>query len=172
MYRSFASPLLFALSSFLLFALLPEIHGGVYDPRSNYNVDDSIFFLESRSHRSRYQQQEATTNSDFYTSTTLHGSKYSLKQIVVTRGGGLIPAGYNPFGYKITPLGEKYLEFPGSLDSDIGRFIASIKDRKTLSNIKSQWLEIVRVSKSTQSMRIYRTLQDILDFCLEAGFIN
>lgn len=32
----------------------------------------------------------------------------------IHRGGGLIPAGYNPFGYKITPLGEAFLEFDGS----------------------------------------------------------
>jgi hypothetical protein len=34
----------------------------------------------------------------------------------IHRGGGLIPAGYNPFGYKITPLGQAFLEFDGSLE--------------------------------------------------------
>ena len=89
------------------------------------------------------------------------------------RGGGFFPSGYNPFGYKITTLGEEFLKFDGSLDSDVGRFLASIKDkRKSLSTIKSNWLEIVRVSKSAQSMRIYRTLEELVSFCLKAGLLD
>jgi hypothetical protein len=90
------------------------------------------------------------------------------------RGGGLIPAGYNPFGYKTTALGERFLEFgPTCLESDVGRLLASLKTkRKTLSLIQTQWLEIVRVSKSGQSMRIYRSLQDLIDFCLAARLID
>ncbi len=90
------------------------------------------------------------------------------------RGGGLIPAGYHPLGYKITPLGERFLEFgPTCLESDVGRLLASIKTkRKTMSVIQTQWLEIVRVSKTGQSMRIYRTLQDLIDFCLAARLID
>lgn len=40
------------------------------------------------------------------------------------RGGAalnLFPSGYNPFGYGLTPLGQRFLEFDGSLDSDVGR---------------------------------------------------
>ena len=84
----------------------------------------------------------------------------------------MIPAGYNPFGYKITLLGEQFLEFGGSLESDVGRFLASLKERKTMATIKTTWLEIVRVSKKAQSMRIYRVLQELVDFCLKAGLID
>lgn len=92
----------------------------------------------------------------------------------VPRGGGyLIPAGYNPFGYKITPLGEEFLKFEGSLDCDVGRFIASLKKgRKRFTTIKDQWLEVMRVSKSGQNMRIYRTLKDLLQFCIRAGLVD
>ena len=95
----------------------------------------------------------------------------------IARGGGfglssLVPAGYNPFGYKITELGEEFLGFEGSLDSDVGRFLSSIRTRKRFDAIKSQWLEILRVSKKGQSMRIYKSLQELIDFCLAAGFLN
>jgi hypothetical protein len=89
------------------------------------------------------------------------------------RGGGwIIPAGYNPFGYKITPLGEQFLSFDGSLDCDVGRFLASLKDRKRFATLKGQWLEVVRVSKLGQSMRIYKNLQELLTLCLNMGLID
>lgn len=91
----------------------------------------------------------------------------------VRGGGGFIPGGWNPFGYKITPLGEEFLKFDGSLDSDVGRFMASLKSsRKTKATIKDNWLEIVRVSKTGQSMRIYRLLDELIQFCLNAGLID
>lgn len=92
----------------------------------------------------------------------------------IPRGGGyLIPAGWNPFGYKITTLGETFLSFDGSLDGDVGRFLASLKSgRKRMSAMKEQWLEVVRVSKSGQTMRVYRQLQELLDFCLRAGLVD
>mmetsp|Transcript_28646 Transcript_28646/g.44533 ORF Transcript_28646/g.44533 Transcript_28646/m.44533 type:complete len:157 (+) Transcript_28646:106-576(+) len=94
--------------------------------------------------------------------------------ILGVRGGvSLIPAGYNPFGYAITDFGLKFLEFDGALDCDVGRFLASLKSgRKRFNTIKEQWLEVVRVSKKGQSLRIYRTLDDLIKFCLQAGFIN
>ena len=105
--------------------------------------------------------------------------------ISIQRGGGgggggffskifRFPSGYNPFGYKITEFGELFLTFDGSLECDVGRFLASLKgpNRKTISTIKSQWLEVLRVSKSGQTMRIYRQINELLDFCLQAGFIN
>eukprot|EP00536_Pseudo-nitzschia_multiseries_P002635 jgi/Psemu1/183973/e_gw1.35.133.1 len=95
---------------------------------------------------------------------------------VIPRGGfsisSIIPAGYNPFGYCITELGQKFLEFDGSLDSDVGRLLASVKSRKRFDTIKSQWLEIIKVSKKGQSMRIYRQLEDLINFCLKAGFLD
>jgi hypothetical protein len=90
----------------------------------------------------------------------------------IPRGGGWSLAGWNPFGYKITALGERFLGFEGSLDSDVGRFLASLKNRKTRAALKSQWVEIVKVSKTGQTMRIYRTLDDLIKFCLDAGFID
>ena len=101
----------------------------------------------------------------------------SLHPLFELRGGGwfgawFIPAGYNPLGYKITPLGEEFLKFPGSLDSDVGRFLAGIRDRKTASAIKSTWREIVRAAKSKQAMSIYKSLEDLTEFCLKAGLID
>jgi hypothetical protein len=92
----------------------------------------------------------------------------------IPRGGGyIIPAGWNPFGYKITTLGEAFLAFDGSLDSDVGRFLASTKSgRKRMTDLKAQWLEVLRVSKTGQSMRVYRQLQELLDFCLRAGLVD
>ena len=106
---------------------------------------------------------------------TAYTNDYSWK--VVQRGGGLgvsslIPAGYNPFGYQITELGQTFLEFGGSLDSDVGRFLASVKTRKRFEAIKSQWLEILRVSKKGQCMRIYRSIEELIEFCLKAGFLD
>lgn len=77
-------------------------------------------------------------------------------------------------GYRITALGERFLEFGTScLESDVGRLLASLKaKRKTMSSIQTEWLEIVRMSKSGQSMRIYRSLQELIDFCLSARLID
>jgi len=98
----------------------------------------------------------------------------------IPRGGAAaaalnpFPSGYNPFGYGLTELGKEYLAYDGSLDSDVGRFLSSLKSgkRKSASVMKEQWLEVVRVSKKGQSMRIYRKLDDLISFCLKAGFID
>ena len=92
----------------------------------------------------------------------------------IPRGGGwtVFPAGWNPFGYKMTTLGEEFLTFEGCRDCDVGRFLASLKGRKRFSTIKDQWLEVVRASKQGQSLRIYRQLETLLNFCLRAGFVN
>jgi hypothetical protein len=76
-------------------------------------------------------------------------------------------------GYKITELGEEFLSYQGALDCDVGRFIASLKAKRvTKTTLKASWLEIVRVSKSGQSMRIYRLFDELLAFCLAAGLID
>lgn len=91
----------------------------------------------------------------------------------IPRGGWTVfPAGWNPFGYKMTKLGEEFLTFEGCRDCDVGRFLASLKGRKSWKTIKDQWLEIVRVSKQGQSLRVYRGLETLLNFCLRAGFVN
>ncbi len=97
----------------------------------------------------------------------------SLLHSAVTLRGGSILAGWHPLGYGITDLGLQFLEFDGSLDSDVGRFLASFKSgRKRFSTLKDQWLEIVRVSKTGQSMRVYRKLEELLTFCVKAGFLS
>lgn len=104
-----------------------------------------------------------------------------LDNILSTPRGGAaaaalnpFPSGYNPFGYGLTDLGKEYLAFDGSLDSDVGKFLSSLKTgkRKSASVMKEQWLEVVRVSKQGQSMRIYRRLDELISFCLKAGFID
>lgn len=92
----------------------------------------------------------------------------------VPRGGwSIIPAGWNLFGYKVTKLGQEFLGTGDALSCDVGRFLASLKaHRKRRKAIKEQWLEILRASKTGQSMRIYRDLDKLLDFCLRAGLIN
>lgn len=88
------------------------------------------------------------------------------------RGGSLL-TGWHPLGYGLTELGMEYLSFDGSLDSDVGRFLASFKSgRKRFTVLKDQWLEIVRVSKTGQSMRVYRKLDELLNFCIKAGFLS
>lgn len=84
----------------------------------------------------------------------------------------MIPAGWNPFGYKVTQLGEEFLAFEGSLDSDVGRFLASLKARKTRKSLKDSWLEVVRVAKTAQSMRIYKKIDELIQFCLKVGFLD
>ena len=92
---------------------------------------------------------------------------------VISRGGGwFFPPGWNPFGYKLTSLGEEFLKYDGSINSDVGRFLAGLKQRKRFYKIKEQWLEILRVSKSGQSMRIYKQLNELIAFCLKANLID
>ena len=89
------------------------------------------------------------------------------------RGNFVIQFRCNPFGYGLTNLGKQFLTFDGSAESDLGKFLSTLKSgRKSEATIKSQWLEIVRVSKQGQNMRIYRKLDDLIKFCLSAGFID
>ena len=131
---------------------------------------------------------DATRSSIYHTikfNSILKGKKLINGQLTANyiiphlpRGGAAaalnpFPAGYNPLGYAVTDLGKTYLEFEGSLDSDVGRFLSTLKSkRKSKTALKEQWLEIVRVSKKAQSMRIYRKLDDMIEFCLSAGFID
>ena len=86
------------------------------------------------------------------------------------------PAGWHPFGYALSELGERYLAFEGSRDGDVGKFLSSTlsgrKSRKTRNELREYWREITRYSKKRQSMRIYRTIDDLIDFCLDAGFVD
>jgi len=109
-------------------------------------------------------------------STTRPKSPRSLASTTLLLRGGafrVIPAGWNPLGYKITALGEEFLSFEGALDCDVGRFLASLKaGRRRVKDLKASWLEIVRASKTGQAMRIYRNMDHFITFCLKAGFIN
>ena len=58
------------------------------------------------------------------------------------------------------------------LNEDVGRFLASLKQRKRVVTLKEQWLEVLRVAKTGQAMRIYRKLDEFIQFCLKAGFID
>ncbi len=118
-----------------------------------------------------------------------HPTKSKAKRSLLLRGGAAaaaaaatfnpFPTGRHPFGYGLTDLGRTFLDFGGSIDSDVGRFLSTLKGgvgegvkRKSASVLKDQWLEIVRVSKTGQSMRIYRRLDDLIEFCLKAGFVD
>jgi hypothetical protein len=112
-------------------------------------------------------------------STTDSDAAFALTKIpsavLTIRGGGsyFIPSGWNPLGYKITALGDEYLNFDGSLESDLGRFLSSLKShRKRFPALRDQWVEILRVSKTAQSMRIRRQLEKLLKFALKAGLID
>ena len=120
-----------------------------------------------------FDDQGVAANTSTTPTTVLQRGNVPQHIASIPRGGGFIPAGYNPFGYKITELGEQFLKYNGSLDSDVGRFISTLKSgRKRYATIKEQWLEVMRISKSGQNMRIYRMLQELLDFCIKAGFID
>lgn len=125
-------------------------------------------------------------------SSDLSTNCFSSALVSTLRGGAALsvsiaafnpfPSGYHPFGYGITDLGRSFLEFDGSIDSDIGKFLSTFKGgagdggasgkRKSTSTMKDQWLEIVRVAKTGQSMRIYRRLDNIIAFCIKAGFLD
>jgi len=103
----------------------------------------------------------------------LHPRDIMVHSGLQVRGGRVVPSGWNPFGYKITVTGMEFLKYDGSLESDVGRFLASLKARRTLTRtLKASWLEIVRASKAGQNMRIYRQLDELVAFCLKVGFID
>ena len=91
--------------------------------------------------------------------------------VLHVRGGAML-AGLNPFGYKISERGETFLEYEGSRDSDLGKLLSSLKQRKTTSRIKSEWLELMRYSKTGQSVRIYKDLDAMLALLLKMGLID
>jgi len=151
---------------------LNAIFQRIHSRHTSVEVDVKIEMQEPM--QETMPQSHRTTSPHPYDTYSSHASFPSPFLLQQLRGGGLstILAGYNPLGYGITDLGLQFLQFDGSLDSDVGRFLSTFKSgRKRKSVVKSQWLEIVRVSKQGQSMRIYRTLDDLLDFCVQAGFI-
>ena len=71
-----------------------------------------------------------------------------MRSMRLLRGGGSMLARLNPFGYKLTTLGDQFFEFEGSRDSDRSRLLSALKSRKTMSRLKSEWLEVQRNAKS------------------------
>ena len=132
------------------------------------SCEGTTFLLLDKRFRKYFFEKDVKKEEAFTTDPTW---------IAATRGGGfglskIVPAGYNPFGYRLTELGQEFLNFDGSLDCDIGRFLTSMRTRKRFAAIKAQWLEVLRVSKKGQCMRIYKSLQELIDFCLAAGFLD
>ena len=100
----------------------------------------------------------------------------SMEVVQDLRGGGFL-SGRHPFGYRLTPLGERFLSSEGARECDLGRFLASLKStlkvgRKTKAAVKNEWLEVLRYAKTAEATRIYRTLEDLLKLCLDAGFLD
>lgn len=166
--RMMPSLLKFAILSLLLtFALCEKIYSTeLHAVRYCALTDDT--------HCSTGSVSNLITSLDKPTPIGGNSNSNSLSQaLAVPRGGIWFPAGYHPYGYGLTELAQEFLKFEGSLDSDIGRFLASLKSgRKKKAVLKEQWIEVVRVSKTRQSMRILRTLDDIIEFCMKVGFIN
>jgi hypothetical protein len=132
-----------------------------------------------------WQQRECRAAPGTGTATVTGRSITSRRrQIQDIRGGGgggtatttgrswWIPSGYHPYGYQITVLGEEFLSFPGSLECDLGRFLASLKTRKTTYALKNAWLEVIRNSKTAQAMNVYKNIDKMLQYCLKAKLID
>ena len=119
-----------------------------------------------------HPQSEVAEKVDLFNKRQrFHGKTLSTFAINSIPRGGLLE-GLNPFGYALTELGRAFLKMEGCADTDLGKFLSSLKTkRKTTKALKDQWLEVVRQAKSGQSMRIYRTMDDLIDFALKAGFI-
>lgn len=151
------------MQSLLLFTLIwfTTIHArSVVDVSSSRTHSDSVEYNNVAVGR-RTTYDKANKISTILAIDSLRGGAY------------LLPAGWNPLGYKITALGEQFLSLGDSLECDVGRFIASLKaNRKRRSTIKDSWLEIVRASKKGQAMRIYRSIDELLDFCIKTGLID
>jgi hypothetical protein len=109
-----------------------------------------------------------------------NSEQHHHKVLLCLRGGGgasagrswWIPSGYHPYGYQITALGEEFLSFPGSLECDLGRFLASLKTRKTTYALKNAWLEVIRNSKTAQALNVYKNIDRMLQYCLKAKLID
>ncbi|KAJ1460883.1 mitochondrial carrier domain-containing protein [Pelagophyceae sp. CCMP2097] len=80
-------------------------------------------------------------------------------------------AGWHPLGLRATALGADFLNFDGSRESDLGRVVSTLKVRKRRTTLKTEWLEILRFSKSAQSARIYHALDDLVAAAMKMGLV-
>jgi hypothetical protein len=134
----------------------------------------------SRPFGANWQHQEERCRADEEDTTGRIIITSRRLQIQDIRGGGTattgrswwIPSGYHPYGYQITALGEEFLSFPGSLECELGRFLASLKTRKTTYALKNAWLEVIRNSKTAQAMNVYKNIDKMLQYCLKAKLID
>ncbi|KAL3758181.1 hypothetical protein ACHAWU_004819 [Discostella pseudostelligera] len=72
---------------------------------------------------------------------SVNANKSRNTYFLSARGGAAalnpFPEGYNPFGYNLTALGKTFLEFDGSLDSDVGRFLSTLKGGKRITRSRA-----------------------------------
>lgn len=87
------------------------------------------------------------------------------------RGGGWF-AGLHPFGYKATPLALEWLEMEDFRDTDLGQLLNSMKERKSFSALKKQWVETTRFSRTAQASRIMRKLSEYIDMLMKANLVS
>ena len=77
--------------------------------------------------------------------------------------------------YRISSLGEEFVKIDGPVPADIGRFLTSIlqaKDGLSKLAIEENWETIVRLSGDTQSQRVLKKLDEIIEFCSKAKLIE
>ena len=147
------------MTSFRLLLLSPFLMRLVTSTASRSRPLNAVVHMEELSYRDQIGQRPR-----------------SPEMILDLRGGGSLFAGMHPLGIKLTPLGERFLELHDARESDLGRYLASLKGtlkmgRKTKINIKSEWLEVVRFSKTAEATRIYQSLEELYKFALDAGLI-
>jgi hypothetical protein len=95
--------------------------------------------------------------SSHYGVTSVKTATSLDSEVVVALRGGCIPSGYHPFGFKLTKRGEQYLQFEGSRDSDVGRFLSSLKSTlqvcEQLNRIQLFLLSVLNRLLATQGSR-------------------
>jgi hypothetical protein len=165
-----------------------RVHNTIHNRKSSSTSIKKIKYDDVDETEVGFPSFSATTPRRRNNAAPINSCSSSALVMSLLRGGAAsfnpFPSGYHPFGYGITNLGRSFLEFDGSIDSDVGKFLSTFKGgaggdgggggskRKSTATMKDQWLEIVRVAKTGQSMRIYRRLDEIVDFCLKAGFLD
>ena len=74
-------------------------------------------------------------------------------------------------------MGKRFLALDGSNQSNLGQYLGTWKSTltkgpKSPNEIKEKWLEILRHTKTKESSRIYRTIDILYQFSLDAKFIK
>jgi hypothetical protein len=77
--------------------------------------------------------------------------------------------------YKVTPAGEGFLKMDGPVEADVGRFLSSVHNKgegMTKSSLEKNWTDIARLSGDVQSERVREKLDELMQFSLDARFIE